>query len=102
MYSTMALLLLLLMFVDAFRFKFSICGMTSIFVLALANIVFFNNDLQILILRFDVAFALAMTILTIREGQIRLVGFMSLGMVILSALSFITSFSFDILLNHNL
>jgi len=95
MYSTMAFLLLLLMFVYAFRFKFSIYWMTSIFVLALANIVFFNNDLQILILIFDVAFALAMTILTIREGQIRLVGFMSLGMVILSALSFTTSFTFD-------
>lgn len=95
MYSTMAFLLLLLMFIYAFRFKFSIYWTMSILVLALANIVFFKNDLQILILIFDVAFAIAMTILTIKEGQFRLVGFMTSGLLILSALSFTTSFTFD-------
>src|SRR5690625_4887059 len=95
MYSRMAFLLLLSTFAYAFRFKFSIYFMISIFFLALAAIVFFNNDIHILILISYVAFALAMTILTIREGQIRLVGFMSLGKVILSALSFTTSFTFD-------
>lgn len=92
--STLAFLLLVLMFIYASQYNFSKYWIGSILLLAIANIVFIKNDLHILILLIDSAFAVAMTLLTIREGKLRLVAMVTTTMVALSALSYTTSYVF--------
>lgn len=93
-YSTLAILLLLLMFIYASQYKFSQYWIGSILLLAIANIVFILNDLHLLILLIDGVFAVVMTLLTIREGKLRLVTLVTSTLIVLSTLSYATSYAF--------
>lgn len=93
-YSTLAMLLLMLMFVYASQYKFSYYWIGSILLLAFANIVFIWNELHLLILLIDCVFAVVMTFLTIREGKLRLVTFVTSTLLVLSSLSYATSYAF--------
>ncbi len=93
-YTTLAFLLLILMFVYASQYNFSRYWIGSILLLAIANIVFIRNDLGILILLVDGVFAVVMTLLTIKEGKLRLVTMVTSVMVMLTALSYTTSYTF--------
>ncbi len=93
-YSTLAILLLILMFVYASQYKFSHYWIGSILLLTIANIVFIINDLHLLILLIDGVFAVVMTLLTIREGKLRLVTLTMSTLVVLSSLSYATSYAF--------
>src|SRR5690606_39851993 len=89
-----AILLLMLMFVYASQYKFSHYWIGSILLLTIANIVFIINDLHLLILLIDGVFAVVMTLLTIREGKLRLVTLTMSTLVVLSSLSYATSYAF--------
>lgn len=93
-YSTLAILLLMLMFVYASQYKFSRYWIGSILLLAFANIVFIRNDLHLLILLIDGVFAVVMTLLSIREGKLRLVTIATSTLLVLSTLSYATSYAF--------
>lgn len=93
-YSTLAFLLLLLMFVYASQYNFSQYWIGSILLLAIANVVFVKNDLEVLILLIDGVFAVVMTLLSIREGKLRLVSMVTTVLLMLSALSYTTSYVF--------
>lgn len=94
-YRTVAFLLLLLMFFYASQFKMARYWILSIMILATANIVFFLNDLPVLILIFDVIFAVTMTMLSLKNGQFRLVGILTTAILAFSAFSYTTSFTFN-------
>jgi len=93
-YSTLAMLLLMLMFIYASQYKFSHYWIGSILLLAFANIVLIRHDLHLLILLIDIVFVVIMTLLTIREGKLRLVTITTSILVALSSLSFVTSHVF--------
>lgn len=93
-YSTLAILLLVLMLVYASQYKFSQYWIGSILLLAFANIVFIRNDLHLLILLIDGVFAVVMTLLSIREGKLRLVTLATSTLLVLSTLSYATSYAF--------
>lgn len=93
-YSTLAILLLMLMFVHASQYKFSRYWIGSILLLAIANIVFIRNDLLLLILLIDGVFAVVMTLLSIREGKLRLVTLVTSTFIVLTSLSYATSYTF--------
>ena len=93
-YSTLAILLLMLMFVYASQYKYSRYWIGSILLLAFANIVFIRNDLHLLILLIDGVFAVVMTLLSIREGKLRLVTIATSTLLVLSTLSYATSYAF--------
>lgn len=93
-YSTLAFLLLLLLFVYASQFKFSQYWLGSILLLTVANIVMIRNDLVILSLVIDGVFAIVMTLLSIREGKLRLVTIATSTVLMLSAISYTTSYAF--------
>lgn len=93
-YTTLAFIMLLLMFVYASQYKYSKYWILSIAVLSIANIVFILNDLEVLILLFDAAFAVAMTLISVKEGQLKLVAIATSAVLVLSTLSYSTSYAF--------
>lgn len=94
-YSTLAFLLLTLMVVFASQFKFTRYWLLSIFLLSIANVVCFYNDLHLLILVFDICIALVFAFLSVKEGQLKLVSIVSAVFIGLASLSYTTSFAFN-------
>lgn len=93
-YSTLAFLLITFMLVLGSQNKFFKYWLLSIFILTLANIVCFYNDLEILILIFDGCIALMFIFLSIKEGQLKLVSIITSLFILFAALSYTTSFAF--------